>query len=298
MHIIIITIICLLSLVIGIFLLISEANGVGSKVRDFISTSIFGTESITALVGSLLSLKNLLFKSRLEILDELYIKERDLNIRRNSHHWKIQDFKVIQSEMECFKRWVIQNKIKVVNEIIQKIKKSHINLKNKKSEDGRPHEIDEIEGLKKKVYNEIDALDDKELKKKFKEEFVEELRKWIEMMKWIENRPKDVTDNKAANKNQNTNKINAMDDKEINKNSQNEQNTNEKINKNSQNEQSTNEEINKHSQNDQNTNEEINKHSQYDQNTNEEINKNSQNEQNINKTNATSDKEIDKLLKE
>ncbi|CAG8774842.1 16496_t:CDS:1, partial [Racocetra fulgida] len=182
-----------------------------------------------------------------------------------------------------------------VDEIIQKINKSHINLKNEKFEDEKAHEIDEIKCLKKKVYKEINALENKESKKEFRREFIEELRGWIELMKWIEDSPKDAMDDELENKNstkdQNTNKSDATDDETTNKNSSKDQNTN-KINA------TDDEKINKYSQNEQNTNEEINKNSQNEQNSNEVINKNGQNEQNTNKNDATDDKMIDKLLKE
>ncbi|CAG8762380.1 15908_t:CDS:2, partial [Gigaspora rosea] len=58
-------------------------------------------KSITTLFGSLLSLKSFLFKSKLDILDEYYDKEKKLNIIRNKIHWDVAE--QIQRQNETVK---------------------------------------------------------------------------------------------------------------------------------------------------------------------------------------------------
>ncbi|CAG8469699.1 8422_t:CDS:2 [Scutellospora calospora] len=81
-HSIISIIICLFSLAVGIFLYIAEKNNMMSEVRSIVSTSIFGTGSLTTLLGSLFALKNVLYKNRLDTLDVLYEKENKVPGRK------------------------------------------------------------------------------------------------------------------------------------------------------------------------------------------------------------------------
>ncbi|CAG8842433.1 36336_t:CDS:1, partial [Racocetra persica] len=72
LQIIIFIVASVLSLATGVWLLILEKNGMESKIRDTISTSVFGTKSIVTLLTSLVSLKNILSEKKINALDEIY----------------------------------------------------------------------------------------------------------------------------------------------------------------------------------------------------------------------------------
>ncbi|CAG8478058.1 20298_t:CDS:1 [Cetraspora pellucida] len=87
MHAVVSIIICLLSLAFGITLLVSHQYGFESKLNDIISTSVFGTGSIMTFFGSLMSLRNLFRMDSLNIMDEIYNKEKGLSIKRSLSYW-------------------------------------------------------------------------------------------------------------------------------------------------------------------------------------------------------------------
>ncbi|CAG8726272.1 25661_t:CDS:2, partial [Gigaspora margarita] len=117
-HSIISIIICSLSLAIGVFLYIAEKKGMMSVVRSIISTSVFGTGSFTTLLGSLFALKNLLNKSRIDTLDELFAKEdkvsrRKMNwtIKNRINHFKTNHFKMnVNYENEFISEFIEETK--------------------------------------------------------------------------------------------------------------------------------------------------------------------------------------------
>ncbi|RHZ74775.1 hypothetical protein Glove_219g20 [Diversispora epigaea] len=81
-NIIIVTILSLLSLIVGVFLFISHQQGDESKIKEIFSSAFSGIISTTGILGGLSSIKDVVFKSRLETFDGLYKEEADLKIKR------------------------------------------------------------------------------------------------------------------------------------------------------------------------------------------------------------------------
>ncbi|CAG8543281.1 7666_t:CDS:1 [Acaulospora morrowiae] len=109
MNLIITTIVCLASLVVGIFLYISSKNSQKSSARNILSACFSGAVSTFSLTGSLIALKSLTFKSKLDTINKLYAEEYELKITRNKDNWtqnlkKKQLNKLNHQEKEIYAR--------------------------------------------------------------------------------------------------------------------------------------------------------------------------------------------------
>ncbi|CAG8468427.1 3548_t:CDS:1 [Acaulospora morrowiae] len=92
-NLIITTMVCLTSLIVGVFLLVSTKNVVESKARNTLSVIFSGIVSTFSLSGSLASLKNLIFKSKLDTMKKLYAEENELEVTRRGGDWKLKNDK-------------------------------------------------------------------------------------------------------------------------------------------------------------------------------------------------------------
>ncbi|CAG8768880.1 1092_t:CDS:2, partial [Dentiscutata heterogama] len=101
-----------------------DKDSLKSDVKHLISSSIFGSISITSILGSLLSFIKL-SKSKLNTLDDLYTKEATLKIYRSNEIWNIeQDFDVNKEEVSNGIKAEIEEKLK--KELAKKTPRSDI----------------------------------------------------------------------------------------------------------------------------------------------------------------------------
>ncbi|CAG8552893.1 254_t:CDS:1 [Acaulospora morrowiae] len=87
-NLIITALVCLTSLIVGVFLLVSTKNVVESKARNTLSVIFSGIVSTFSLSGCLASLKNLIFRSKLDTMKKLYAEENELKVTRCVKDWE------------------------------------------------------------------------------------------------------------------------------------------------------------------------------------------------------------------
>ncbi|CAG8501632.1 859_t:CDS:1 [Racocetra persica] len=82
--------ISILFIALGIYISVSDKNGIESNINFIVSSSVFGVSGISILGGLFSIMRTCRFKSKLDTLDELYIKEKDLGIPRNFEFWELE----------------------------------------------------------------------------------------------------------------------------------------------------------------------------------------------------------------
>ncbi|CAG8493632.1 14678_t:CDS:2 [Acaulospora morrowiae] len=172
---------CLISLVFGIIFLVSGNFEMDSNIINYISTSFSGILSLSSIFGTLVFLKKLIFTSKLEAMDALYIEEDALKIPRNSKQWRIKNLEDSIKELDNiiqklnsaeYRRGLItyfmQNLIAIKNEMLErKYEKGTLTGKDKVEVVEEDAETDKEEGIEESTVKDKDIIEESTRKDKF-----------------------------------------------------------------------------------------------------------------------------------